>query len=325
MKTNSPHAWVLASRPKTLTGAAAPVLIGGCMAFADSLNSFNSLNSLNSSFHSLLTPFFLCLLFAFLMQIDANFINDYFDFRKGTDREDRLGPERACAQGWITPKAMKIGIAITTVLSVIVGLFMLFLNLQWELIIVGILCVVFCFLYTTCMSYLGLGDVLVLVFFGIVPVTFTYYLMTDGSWTLPLIVASIAMGLATDNLLMVNNYRDRYQDEISGKQTIIVRIIRSQIKSRGPIEGKRIGETLCRKIYLWLGITAFTFAVVALLMIPASNVANRIILCSLYLIPHVRTYKEMSALDGRDLNKVLGATARNIFIFGLLVALSMFL
>lgn len=73
-----------------------------------------------------IVPAILCFLFAFLMQIDANFINDFFDYLKGSDREDRLGPERACAQGWITLEAMKRGIALTTMLACVVGALLLF-------------------------------------------------------------------------------------------------------------------------------------------------------------------------------------------------------
>lgn len=221
VKTNSMRAWFLATRPKTLTGAIAPVLVGAAFAYA------------SSDAVSMLMPFLLCLLFAVLMQIDANLINDYFDFKKGTDREDRLGPERACAQGWITPRAMQWGIGVMTALSCLVGIAILLVHMQWELLLVGILCVVFCFLYTTRLSYLGWGDVLVLVFFGFVPVVFTHYVMTNGGWSVPLLIAGFAMGLATDNLLVVNNYRDRSQDRVSGKRTIIVRIIEAQIRKCG--------------------------------------------------------------------------------------------
>ncbi len=295
-------AWILASRPKTLTGAAAPVLIGGAMAF-------------RAGYTDVILPFILCLLFAFFMQIDANLINDYFDFKKGTDREDRLGPERACAQGWITPSAMKIGIIITTVVSCLIGIGILLCNMQWELIVVGILCVVFCFLYTTKLSYLGFGDLLVLIFFGIVPVGFTYYVMTIGEWTLSLTFAGLAMGLATDNLLMVNNYRDRNQDAISGKRTIVVRTIASK--------GKKEGEEICLDMYLWIGIFATILGFTALFLFPYSSIRFPLIL--VYLILHFKSFQRIKSLDGKELNQVLGETARNIFLFGLLLSISCFL
>lgn len=293
-------AWILASRPKTLTGAAAPVLVGGAMAWRSGSTD--------------IFPFILCLLFAFFMQIDANFINDYFDFKKGTDREDRLGPERACAQGWITPQAMKIGIAITTILSCLIGIGILLYHMQWELIAVGILCVVFCFLYTTKLSYMGYGDILVLIFFGIVPVGFTYYVMTGGEWSIPATIAGFAMGLATDNLLMVNNYRDRNQDALSGKRTIVVRTIASK--------GQKEGEEICLDFYLWIGIFATILALVALFIFPFSTIRFPFMLIYLYL--HFNAFKQIKSLDGKELNKVLGTTARNIFLFGLLLAISCF-
>lgn len=335
VKTNGMKAWLLASRPKTLTGAAAPVLVGGAMALCSRLVTvidenktvYGVFNSDDSFFHAtLLTciiPFALCLLFAFLMQIDANLINDYFDFKKGADREDRLGPERACAQGWITQKAMMRGIWLITILSVCIGVLIMLWRLQWELLIVGALCVIFCFLYTTKLSYLGWGDVLVLVFFGLVPVVFTYYVITGGRCDVSVILASIAMGLATDNLLIVNNYRDRYQDEISGKRTIIVRIISSCRKKYGDELGQKKGEAICRRIYLWLGVAATLMAAAAMLLFRPGVSVYSIAVMAVYLGLHIGAYVSMKTLDGKALNKLLGTTARNIFLFGALMAIGM--
>ena len=323
---NSFHAWFLAARPKTLTGAIAPVLVGAAFA----IRTFITSGALSTSVISQLSPFLLCILFAVFMQIDANFINDYFDFKKGTDREDRLGPERACAQGWITPRAMQWGIAVMTLLSCLVGMVILLLHLQWELLLVGLFCVIFCFLYTTHLSYLGWGDLLVLIFFGFIPVVFTHYVMTDGAWCIPLLIASFAMGLATDNLLMVNNYRDRHQDLLSGKRTIIVRILEAQIKRLGKAEGQKRGEGICRIIYLSLGIIATFLGIIARVLLPShpmlaslphtQSVITHLLL--IYLVLHAHTYRQLCTFDGRDLNQVLGMTARNIFLFGFLLAIS---
>ena len=163
VRLNSAKAWLLAARPKTLTGAAVPVMIALALAWTD-----------RSAEHPFMwLPAVLCMLFAFVMQIDANFVNDYFDFMKGTDDEERLGPRRACANGWVTAKAMRIAMGVTTFLGCIIGLPLIYYG-GWQMIVVGVLCVFFCFLYTTHLSYMGLGDVLVLVFFGIVPVCVTY-------------------------------------------------------------------------------------------------------------------------------------------------------
>lgn len=329
VKTNSIKAWWLASRPKTLAGAAAPVMVGG--AFAYSVMRFIKIGigrlvweapeSYAGVLADIAVPLGLCLLFALLMQVDANFINDYFDFKKGTDREDRLGPERACAQGWITPEAMRIGIAVATALSCLVGIGILTWAWQYELIIVGALCVLGCFLYTTTLSYNGWGDVLVLVFFGVVPVLFTSYVATSGVYyDVPVVLAGVAMGLATDTLLVVNNYRDRNQDALSGKRTIIVRIISRQVRKLGEEQGRKEGEQICQDLYMWLGVFATLIALVALFFFPLSSIKYPFML--VYLILHFRALKKFQSLDGRALNEVLGITARNIFLFGLLLAVS---
>ena len=240
------------------------------------------------------------------MQIDANFINDYFDFVKGADDENRLGPKRACAQGWITKKAMRLGIALTTFLSCSVGLPLVVYG-GWQMIGVGAVCVLFCFLYTTCMSYMGLGDVLVLVFFGFVPVCLTYYLdMPSGVplFSQEVVWVSLACGLVIDTLLVVNNYRDIDNDRRSGKKTLVVRI------------GARASE----KLYLGLGLTACLSGFV--LFYDRSMWAAMLPL--VYLVMHIYTYREMLRIrKGTELNRVLGMTARNMFVYGLLQSLGL--
>ena len=293
VQTNSINAWILAARPKTLAAAATPVLLGCSLASTDG--------------HFQWIPALLCFLFAFSMQIDANFINDYYDYLKGSDREDRLGPERACAQGWITLSAMKKGMLFTTLLSCLWGLLLL-KYCGIEMIPVGLLCVLFAFLYTAGpypLAYHGWGDVLVIVFFGFVPVGCTYYTMAHG-WTWNVTIACAACGLVSDLLLMLNNYRDREQDKISGKRTLIV----------------RFGEPAGRWAYLLLGIVA-----VALCSYYASNgYLGATLLPLLFLIPHFFTWREMVRIfKGKELNIVLGKTARNIVLFGLLLSLGLIL
>ena len=293
VQTNSIKAWILAARPKTLAAAATPVLLGCSLAYTDG--------------HFQWIPALLCFLFAFSMQIDANFINDYYDYLKGSDREDRLGPERACAQGWITLSAMKKGMLFTTLLSCLWGLLLL-KYCGIEMIPVGLLCVLFAFLYTAGpypLAYHGWGDVLVIVFFGFVPVGCTYYTMAHG-WTWNVTIACAACGLVSDLLLMLNNYRDREQDKISGKRTLIV----------------RFGEPAGRWAYLLLGIVA-----VALCSYYASNgYLGATLLPLLFLIPHFFTWREMVRIfKGKESNIVLGKTARNIVLFGLLLSLGLIL
>lgn len=251
-------------------------------------------------------PALLCLLFAWVMQIDSNLVNDYFDFKHGNDDETRLGPKRACAEGWITLPAMKRGIVITTFLGCVIGLPLVLFG-GWEMVIVGICCVIFCFLYTTCLSYLGLGDVLVLAFFGIVPVCCTYYLTVPEllqGITKESLLTSIACGFVVDTLLIVNNYRDHDNDLKAGKKTLIVHI------------GKRNGE----RLYLLLGLVATCIMI-------GIHVYDTLVygmqsymmpLYGVYIALHYLTYRKMKSIgEGRELNQVLGMTARNIFVFGI--------
>lgn len=292
VSVNSLKAWFLAARPKTLTGAMVPVMIGIAAAIA--------LHGCKVR----IVPAVLCLLFAFIMQIDANFINDYFDFMKGTDDEKRLGPKRACAQGWVTAPMMRRGIMYTTLLACIIGLPLVYYG-GWEMIMVGLACVVFCFLYTISFSYIGLGDVLVLVFFGFIPVCLTYWLVAPPSALLSIkfsiVLLSIACGFVIDTLLIVNNYRDIDNDRRTGKQTLIVRI------------GARGG----RWLYLAIGFVAIVVNMIA----TYNNGYLAMLLPILYLPLHIKATLEMWRISkGAELNKVLGMTARNMLIYGILVS-----
>lgn len=306
IQTNSPKSWLLAARPKTLTGAAVPVMIGSALALKDAgIAAFQ------------LIPAILSFLFAFIMQIDANFVNDYFDYKHGNDdRATRLGPKRACAEGWITPHAMRKGIAATSLLACVTGLPLIIYGGP-QMLLVGIACVLFCFLYTTILSYWSLGDVLVLLFFGIIPVCCTYYVILPKDLqaiTVEVFLASIACGLAIDTLLLINNYRDRGNDKRDHKITLVV----------------RIGHRNAERLYLWAGLIAVlimagiylyefklqgrssTFAAMALLL-P-------------YLILHQNTQSQMRRIhEGRKLNRILGQTARNMLVYGIGTALGILL
>lgn len=297
VRVNSLKAWILAARPKTLTGAAVPVMIG--IACAVAMYGWCGIR---------VVPAVLCMLFALIMQVDANFINDYFDFMKGTDDEQRLGPKRACAQGWITASAMRSGLFVTTLLACIVGLPLVYYG-GWEMIMVGLACVVFCFLYTISLSYIGLGDLLVLVFFGIVPVCMTYWLTAPPtaltSIPFAVVLMSIACGLIIDTLLVVNNYRDIENDRRAGKLTLIVRI------------GERGGLVL----YLMLGLVGTILAIVGVVLLDWHDGQWTQSLLIIYTPFHTWAFNEMRYIrKGAELNRVLGMTARNMFIFGLLAS-----
>ena len=297
VKKDSMKAWILAARPKTLSGAAVPVMIGLALAYIDAQDYMGDVFSWTAAA--------LCLLFAFIMQIDANLVNDFVDYAKGTDdRETRLGPKRACAEGWVGIDSMKHAIAGTTCLACIVGLpLILFGGL--EMIFVGALCVLFCFLYTTHLSYMGLGDLLVLVFFGIVPVCITYYVQLH-TVTFEVLTASVACGLVIDGLLLVNNFRDRDTDAQAGKRTLVV----------------RIGAKATLNVYLGVGVAAWLMGLV--FWFNGHRLA--FILPALYLVLHIITWLRMKQLwQGRELNSCLATTARNIFIYGLTIALGLLL
>lgn len=295
VKTNSVKAWLLATRPKTLSAAAVPVMIGTAFAWRNTSEQFNWI------------PAILCLLFAWIMQIDSNLVNDYFDFKKGNDDETRLGPKRACSEGWITSDAMVWGILITTLLGCMTGI-PLILYGGLEMVMVGIACVVFCFLYTTLFSYHGLGDILVLLFFGIIPVCCTYYVCMPLHQQIPtgeVIASSIACGLAIDALLIVNNYRDIDNDRSNGKITLAV----------------RLGESKTRRLYESIGYIAAGIMIIRVFF--DSYQTDKLIptyaLYLIYIILHKQSYQEMKRINkGAKLNRVLGLTARNILVFGLL-------
>ena len=297
IETDSAKAWLLAARPKTLSGAAVPVMIGVSLAYVDAAQYVDGAFSWVAAV--------LCFLFAFIMQVDANFINDFFDFTNGADdSETRLGPRRACAQGWVKLDSMKRAIALTTCLACLVGL-----PLVWygglEMILIGLLCLVFCFLYTTHMSYLGLGDVLVLVFFGVVPVCISYYIQLH-TCTWQVFIASVACGLVIDGLLIVNNFRDRDNDRAVGKNTLVV----------------RIGDKASLALYFGVGVVACLMGLVFWL----NGHVLAFVLPLLYLVLHVFTYLKIKRIhQGKALNHCLGETARNIFVYGLTVAAGLLL
>ena len=291
VRQNSIKAWLLASRPKTLTAAFIPVVTASALAYSD--EGFKA------------WPALVCLLFAGLMQIAANFINDLFDYLKGSDRADRLGPERACAQGWISVNAMKKGILAVLTVACGCGLLLLGFGQPEVLVAIGLGCVVFAFLYTTLLSYCGLGDGLVLVFFGLVPVMGTYYVQT-GTVTWEAALLAFVCGTVIDTLLILNNYRDRDTDRRDGKRTLIA------------MAGERFG----RYFYLLTGVTGW---VLCLAFISGGRVWAAV-LPAIYLGLHIRTWRNMVRIrQGKALNRILGETSRNMLVFAVLLSVGLLL
>lgn len=296
IKTNSLRAWFLAARPKTLTAALVPVAIANALAFVAAKESLHSFST---------TIMGLTLLFAVVMQIMANFINDYVDFINGTDDETRIGPERACAMGWISPQAMRIGIGVSLTLAMFIGLYAVFAffevfgHMPWPMFGVGILCMVFAFLYSTYCSYHALGDLLVLVFFGFIPVAGTYYLHfatcnEAGLWPM-----ALGCGAAICTLLTVNNIRDRHQDKEHGKTTLVV------------VCGEKLGFLL----YLIYGLIAAACQGYFLSRHTAIGIATgtAAATCIFNLIAFMRI-KRIG--NGKKLNKMLAVTSLIILFYG---------
>ena len=276
--------WIEAMRLRTL-----PVSISGVLAgIACAL--------LEISFS--LVPALLCLLFAILAQIASNFANEYYDFKKGVDRKGREGFRRGVTEGDITPTAMKYATFGTLAAAACVGCLMLFYG-SWWLILVGIIIGLFALAYSAGpypLSHHGLGDVAVVLFFGIVPVTLTCYLQQgswDGLWlSLPV---SVAVGLLAANVLIVNNYRDKEDDELVGKNTTVV------------IFGRRVMGW----VYLISGVVAMGIVFYALRVL----FPFMVILVSIYLGLHFCTWRKLISSTGAALNPLLGSTARNLLIF----------
>lgn len=196
-----------AARPKTLTAAYTPVIIGASLAYLqDSLNLLVSL---------------IALLCATLIQIGTNFANDYYDYKKGSDRADRVGFKRMTAVGLIEPDKMKLAAYLTMFLAFLSGLYLVNVG-GVTILAIGISSLVFGIMYTGGpfpLGYNGLGDIFVFVYFGIVATMTTYYLNTL-EWSSTSFWASVIPGALSTNILVVNNLRDVAQDKLSGKKTL---------------------------------------------------------------------------------------------------------
>ncbi len=286
MSINKFNAWVAASRPKTLAASVSPVLVACALAYR------------NGVFQ--LMPAVLCLLVALLAQIASNFANDYFDFKKGADNENRLGQARAVASGWIKPKSMLVATLVVLAAACLCGCGLLYYG-GWWLILVGIAIAVCVLAYSAGpypLAYNGLGDICVMLFYGIIPLCFTYYVQAHA-FTLNAFLLSVAMGFLSMNILIVNNYRDYEQDAVAGKRTTIV------------IFGRRFGSIF----YLINAILAIVFAY------PAYLYRDRSVwfLFLFFLMLELFTWQDLRRLSGSELNRVLEQTSRNVLLFALLL------
>ena len=287
------RAWVLAVRPKTLPASVTPVAVGTALAW-----------SLGQPRFSVAV---LCGLFALLGQVAANLANDYGDGVRGLDGAERLGPARAVASGWVSPRAMRWAVICAVALMLTAGTGLAVLCGRWVIAVV-VACAAGALLYTAGpfpLAYHGWGDALVLVFFGWMSVGFTCFAQA-GLWPPGVWLVGGAVGFATDAILTVNNYRDREADRRNGKLTLIA----------------RWGEPLGRWLYLADGVLAAA-ACLALLGFGGRWAA---LLPQAYLLPHVTTWRRLSRIrSGRALNPLLSETARNLLALGALICAGLWL
>jgi 1,4-dihydroxy-2-naphthoate octaprenyltransferase len=202
--------WIGAARPRTLPAAAAPVLLGSALAWH--VGKFSPVAAA------------LCFAFAVLVQIGTNFANDYYDFVKGADNADRVGPRRAVAAGLVSPATMRSAMIAVFTAAFLVGLGLLPWG-GWPLLLIGIASIVCGVAYTGGpwpLGYLGLGDIFVFLFFGLIAVGATYFVQT-GELNEQAVLAGSAIGALAANILVVNNYRDVVTDAAAGKRTLVVR------------------------------------------------------------------------------------------------------
>ena len=247
-------------------------------------------------------PAVLCLLFALLAQVASNMANDYFDYVKGSDKAGRVGPRRAVASGDITPRAMLMGTFCVLGVACAVGLGLVFFA-GWQLIPIGVIIALFALAYTAGpypLAYHGLGDVTVFLFFGLVAVNMTYYVQAL-QFDADVFLLSIAMGLLSINILLVNNYRDMEEDAAANKRTTVV------------LFGRRFA--------LWWYFVNGVIAVLLLLPCLADFGIVYIFLPAIvYLFLHIKTGLAIKQRVGEALNPLLGATARNLLVFTILVS-----
>jgi 1,4-dihydroxy-2-naphthoate octaprenyltransferase len=284
--------WLLAARPKTLPAAAAPVLVGVAVAWAE--GAFVVLPALAALFGAL------------LIQIGTNFANDYFDFVQGADTAERIGPTRAVAAGLVSPAAMKRGFVVAFGLAFLVGI-TLVIRGGWPIVAIGLASIASGVAYTAgkhSLAYLGLGDIFAFVFFGPVAVAGTHYVQALR-WSEKALLASIPIGCLVVAILVVNNVRDVDTDRAAGKRTLPA----------------RFGRGFGRVEYFVLLLAAYSLPIVFL----ATGRTGWPALLPLATLPLALgpLRAVLTTTDGPALNRALGQTARLLAAFGLLWAVGL--
>ncbi|MDE0180125.1 MAG: 1,4-dihydroxy-2-naphthoate polyprenyltransferase [Caldilineaceae bacterium] len=290
---NNPSAWLLAVRPKTLPAAISPVLVGTAMAWAEGYFS--------------LFPALAAAAGALLLQIFSNFANDYFDFAKGADTSERLGPTRVMAAGLLSPRAMRRGMVLVVALAVLDGVYLVLVG-GWPILAVGLASLVAAVLYTGGpfpYGYHGLGDLFVFVFFGLVAVAGTFFVQA-GTLAVEVLIVAAAVGALVTAILVVNNLRDIATDARAGKRTLAVLIGARNTRLQYVV---LLVLAYAAPFVLWLGFERGAAILLPLLSLPLAVIRAR----SLY------------RATGTALNALLAATAQLSLIYSLLLSLALLL
>lgn len=284
-------AWLLAARPKTLPAASAPVLVGTAAAISEGV--FN------------LWPALAALAGALLIQIGTNFANDVFDFKKGADTTERLGPIRVTQAGLLSPRQVMLGMWITFGLATAAGLYLVSVG-GWPVVVIGLLSIVSGIAYTGGpfpLGYHGLGDLFVFIFFGLVAVCGTYYVQAltvsaAAIWT------SVPIGLLATAILVVNNLRDIETDRAAGKKTLAV----------------RFGARGAQIEYLLLLIVSYTVPPLTWL----TGVSRPWVMLAWLSLLLVKPLIHLIMNEkGRPLNQALAGTARLELVYGFLFSVGL--
>ena len=285
------QSWLIASRPKTLLASVVPVFVGSALAIGES--KFVLLYSIIALFCST------------LIQIGTNFVNDLYDFLKGADNDERKGPARVLASGFITVNEMKIGSVMVFLAAFLLGLYLVYVGGK-IVFIIGVLSILAGIAYTAGpypLAYNGLGDIFVFLFFGIVGTTGTYYVQARN-FSLLSVISSIPVGALITNILVVNNYRDIEEDRAANKHTLAV----------------LLGKNFTRFQYLFLlGISFLT----PLFLFVKYNFSYWIFLPYLTLPIAFNLVKMLFTLEGLELNKTLEISAKLSAIFGILFSIGL--
>jgi 1,4-dihydroxy-2-naphthoate octaprenyltransferase len=283
--------WLQAARPRTLTAAVAPVLVGTAVAAAQ--GGFRPL------------PALAALLTAMCLQIGTNFANDYHDFQRGADTDDRVGPRRVTQSGLVAPRTVRAAAVAMFGMAFAIGIYLAVIG-GWPILVTGLASIAAGWAYTGGpwpFGYHGLGDVFVLVFFGLVATVGTTYVQVHAAPPAAWIAAVPVGGLATA-ILVVNNLRDIATDARAGKRTLAV----------------RLGPSGTRAEYVLLLAVAFA-APFALL-----PYARPWVLLPLAALPLAAgPLRLVLRGQGSELNAALGGTARLHLAYGALLALGLVL